>query len=85
MDEVKRLKVLNMEKDKNISELERRVDNLEQYSRMNDIVITGLKIKPRSYARAAAGDKFQFLRPWSRAPWNTKYLLFSGPGGLPWI
>lgn len=39
--------------------LENRVadlEQLEQYSRMNDVIITGLAIKPRSYARAVESD-----------------------------
>lgn len=37
-------------------ELERRVDELEQYYRINDVVIAGIKIKQHSYARAVATD-----------------------------
>lgn len=29
--------------------------DLEQYTRMNDIIVTGLQIKPRSYAQAVTG------------------------------
>lgn len=46
----------NAEKDRRIAGLEQRVDELEQYTRMNDVVITGLQIKPHSYARAVAAD-----------------------------
>lgn len=52
--EVKVLKQLIKEKDKTINELEKRIDNLEQYTRMEDIIITGLSVKPRSYAKAVA-------------------------------
>lgn len=51
-DDVKNLQLLNNEKDKKIMMLENRIDDLEQYSRINDVIITGLKTKPRSYARA---------------------------------
>jgi len=54
LEEVKQLRLQNAEKDQRIVDLERRVDELEQYSRMNDVVITGIKIRPRSYARAVA-------------------------------
>lgn len=57
LEEVKQLRLLNIEKDKRIAELERRVDDLEQYSRINDLIITGIPIKPRSYARAVAADE----------------------------
>lgn len=54
MKEVKQLRMDNEEKDRRINALETRIADLEQYSRMNDVVISGLDIRPRSYARAAA-------------------------------
>ena len=56
--EVKSLREECIIKDKQISSLEKRVDELEQYTRKNNMVISGLKIKPRSYARAATSDPF---------------------------
>ena len=53
VEEVKALRLLNEEKDKRIAVLENRVADLEQYTRMND-VITGLRVKPRSFASAVA-------------------------------
>lgn len=50
--EVQSLRIQNAEKDMKILQLENRVADLEQYSRMNDIIITGFTVKPRSYARA---------------------------------
>ncbi len=35
--------------------LENRVSDLKQYSRMNDVIITGLTIKPQSYSKALKG------------------------------
>ncbi|KAL3983381.1 coronin-2 [Sarotherodon galilaeus] len=55
LEEVKQLRLQNAEKDRRIMDLERRVDELEQYTRTNDVVISGIKIKPHSYARAVAG------------------------------
>lgn len=52
--QVQLLKTESMEKDKKITTLENRVADLEQYSRINDLIINGLKTKHRSYARAAA-------------------------------
>lgn len=52
MSEIKELKKQNEEKDKRIASLECRVADMEQYSRMNDIVVSGLETRPRSYARA---------------------------------
>lgn len=54
VSEVRQLKKVIEDKDKTIVELERRVHDLEQYTRMEDVIISGLNIKPRSYARAAA-------------------------------
>lgn len=56
MEEVKKLRNENKEKGKMIENLEKRVDELEQYTRINDVVITGLKIRPRTYANAVAAD-----------------------------
>ncbi|KAI9525221.1 hypothetical protein NQZ68_009901 [Dissostichus eleginoides] len=50
--EVKDLRIQNAEKDKRRTYLESRVEDLEQYTRMNNVIVTGLNIKPRSYARA---------------------------------
>lgn len=54
VEEVKALRLQNIEKDKRIMSLENRVADLEQYTRMNDIILTGLVVKPRSYANAVA-------------------------------
>ena len=54
VEEVKALRIQNEEKDRKIAFLKNRVADLEQYTRMNDIIITGLDIKPRSYSRVVA-------------------------------
>lgn len=54
MGEMKELKKQSLEKDKKIAALESRVDELEQHSRLNNIIINGIVTKPRSYARAVA-------------------------------
>ena len=54
MVEIKELKQQNIDKDKQIADLERRLDDCEQYSRINDLIVSGLKTTPPSYARAAA-------------------------------
>ncbi|KAM3613048.1 uncharacterized protein V6R79_019378 [Siganus canaliculatus] len=56
VEEVKTLRIQNAEKDKRLAYLEGRVADLEQYTRMNEVIITGLRVKPRSYARAVNGD-----------------------------
>ncbi|KAJ8390584.1 hypothetical protein AAFF_G00101900 [Aldrovandia affinis] len=55
LSEIKQLKWQNMEQAKKIVELENRVADLEQYSRTNDVIITGLAIRPRNYAQATKG------------------------------
>ncbi|CAL8305163.1 unnamed protein product [Merluccius merluccius] len=52
--EVKQLKLQNAEKDKQLLYLDNIVADLEQYTRMNDIIVTGLQIKPRLYAKVAS-------------------------------
>ncbi|KAK7901169.1 hypothetical protein WMY93_017938 [Mugilogobius chulae] len=54
VDEVKELRELLEEKERVIGGLERRIDDLEQYTRMEDVIINGLDTKHRSYARVAA-------------------------------
>lgn len=47
--------IQNAEKEKRLVFLENRVAELEQYTRINDVVVTGLPVKPRTYARAVSG------------------------------
>ena len=46
------LKIILKEKDTKIGELENRVDDLEQYTRIDDLIISGLTVRHRSYSRA---------------------------------
>lgn len=52
VEDIKILRFQNEEKDKRLAYLEGRVADLEQYTRLNDVIVTGLQIRPRSYARA---------------------------------
>lgn len=54
VEEVKALRIQNTEKDKRLLVLESRVAELEHYTRMNDVIITGLQVK--LFARAVAAD-----------------------------
>lgn len=54
VEEVKLLKVALADRDKKIVELEKKVDDLEQYTRRDELVITGLDLKHRTYARVTA-------------------------------
>lgn len=57
LSEIKQLKRLNMEQEQRIDFLENRLADLEQYSRMNDVIISGLKVRPRSYLQAVKGAR----------------------------
>lgn len=54
LTEIKQLKWKNIEQEKQILLLENRVSDLEQYSLINYIVVSGLQTKPRSYAHAVS-------------------------------
>ncbi len=54
MGEMKELKRQNLDKDKKMTILVRRIDDLKRYSRINDLIISGLEMKPGTYARALA-------------------------------
>lgn len=44
-------------KDMKVEELEQRVDDLEQYTGIGDLVLSGFKTSHHSYAQIKAGDK----------------------------
>ena len=52
LNQVKLLKTKTVNQDKIITSLEERVSDLEQYSRMNDVIISGLKIRPLNFLQA---------------------------------
>ena len=56
MGEIQTLKRQSLEKDRKIAILETQVDDLEQYSRINNVVIGGLRTKHRNY-RSELGQK----------------------------
>lgn len=55
VEEVRELKAQINKRDQRIELLEQRIDDVEQHSRANDLIITGLDTKHCSYARATAG------------------------------
>ena len=55
LEEIKRLKLQNGEQQKRIVDLEDRVSDLEQYSRINDVIISGFEVRPQSYRQAVMG------------------------------
>ncbi|KAJ8404100.1 hypothetical protein AAFF_G00344500 [Aldrovandia affinis] len=57
LGDIKQLKWQNMEQEKKIVFLENRVSDLEQYSQMNDVIISGLVIRPRNYLQAVKGTR----------------------------
>lgn len=85
LEEVKILRIQNAEKDKRIADLERRVEDLEQYSRINEVVVTGLKINPRSYACAVTADSGGEPCELKVSSRNNRWRPFSSPEGLRWM
>lgn len=64
MSEIKELKRQCAEKDKTMCLLECRVADLEQYSRINDVIVSGLETRSRSYARVASSvDGRESIQP----------------------
>jgi hypothetical protein len=53
LKEIVSLKEENNKQSQEIVQLKSRVDELEQYTRAEDIIISGLKVQNRSYARAS--------------------------------
>lgn len=47
---IEKLEKENKQKDQHISDLELRIDNLEQYTRAENFIISNLEIKPSSYS-----------------------------------
>ncbi|KAF0024951.1 hypothetical protein F2P81_021832 [Scophthalmus maximus] len=56
MEEIRVLRAPIYQRDQRIEWLEQGIDDLELFSRANDLIITGLDTKHRRYARATAGD-----------------------------
>lgn len=54
LKEMKNLKDVNKKQTETIVQLQSRIEELEQYTRSEDIIISGLKVQNYSYARAAA-------------------------------
>ena len=57
--EIELLREENARKQERIDSLENRIDQLEQYSKRDDVIISGLKTSHKTYARAADPDKHQ--------------------------
>lgn len=54
MAEIKQLRQENEKKDQLIKELGNKVEELDQQGKLNDVIVTGLIIKPPTYAAAVA-------------------------------
>lgn len=63
MEKVRELKLAIKEKDKRMNDLEPRVDDLEQYSRMGELIIGGPATRHLTYADAATGEKGEDAEP----------------------
>lgn len=55
LNQIKNLKTKNKLQEEKIISLEERVSDLEQYSRVNDVIVSGLNIRPRSFLQAVKG------------------------------
>ena len=53
LQEITSLKETNKKQSEEIHALQARVDDLEQYTRSEDLIITGLRVQGRTYAKAA--------------------------------
>lgn len=56
VEDVKKLNNLLAQKDEKIAELEKRVNDLEQYTREEDVVISGLKTTHHTYSNVIRGE-----------------------------
>lgn len=63
VEEVKTLKLQNTEKDKWMPFLENWVSNLEQHTRLNDVIIAGLCVRPHSCALAVTAEADGITKP----------------------
>lgn len=82
LEEVKALQIQNAEKDRRLVYLERRVAELEQYTRVNDVIVTGLRIKPQSYARAVTADSRGEPREQDTSSVEQQVAAFLQPKGI---
>lgn len=57
LKEIATLKEVNTKQNEEIVLLQSRIDELEQYTRAEDIIISGLSVQNRSYAKAAADSE----------------------------
>ena len=55
--EHKQLQDYSKKQSEMIKQLEARVEDLDQQTRLNEVIITGIKIKPRSYAKALTNGR----------------------------
>ena len=56
ISEILSLEKINAEKDEKIRDLQNRVDNLEQYSRMENVIISGLRTTPDAHLQHTPGE-----------------------------
>ena len=47
------------DKDEKIHQLEKRIEDLEQYSRKEDIIVSGLKTRHKTYSRVVSGQRVE--------------------------
>lgn len=64
LEQVKSLRLQNEEINRHLAYLESRVNDLELYTRINNVIVTQLKIKPRLYACAVTANKVGRPEKW---------------------
>lgn len=82
----KSLRLLIEEKDKQIAVVENQVADLEQYNRINDVIIPRLRVKLCSYANRWWLHPISPVnhQPQCVTPWKNSWLLSFGPRGQRW-
>ena len=73
MNEITSLREENETKDQLLKELRNRMEDLDQQAKCNDVILTGLKIKPRTYAASVAVEENrEKRRPHQVQHWNAR-------------
>lgn len=76
VDTVKKLEQLLQQKDEKIAALEKRVDEFEQYTRRDDVIISGLKPRPYSYVKATREKNEDDLTATEQLPLEEQVIQF---------
>lgn len=70
-------------KDEQIKELEKRLDDVEQSSRIDDVIISGLKTRHRAYSNVAAGNNADDTSPTETETLESQVIQFFDSMDIP--